>query len=482
MKLTISLLMVATLLGACSSNRKPELSREEITQVMKSQKAEGVLKDMLTAIDQREWKDFEKVFATQTVVHLNEPLILTPERVTKWLRPTYEFYDSTRHELDDFKLEEKDERVLGTAKVKSHLWKNDGLVSDVATITGKYEVEFINEGESLKIMRMAFLHDEIEGDKKILQDVKKSVQVVPPYQVQIVNFPSRNMKSIRGWLYIPRGDVRDVIIMSPNIASIKEQGTCEYARKLANQGFGALVFDFVNFGESEGNVRNLEDPGQKIDDIRGAVDFVANRKDLAGAKITLASFGGSAGYIGAEAVKDPRVDRLVMISPWMPNIDLFQSREFDARGKLKASREANHQYQQDGVLTYVPVASHTDNFAIMPAGSPDDLDYYTNPKRGNIPQWQNRFATMGWGHFINFDGMSAASRIRVPTLIIRSSENPYPEGVKDFISRMKIKPIENVLDVDPYDFYDHEETVDRSVTIIEEFLNPASAGPGVTKL
>ncbi len=171
-----------------------------------------------------------------------------------------------------------------------------------------------------------------------------------------------------------------------------------------------------------------------------------------------------------------------MISPSIPNIDFMKSPEFDAASKLKASRQANHQYQQDGVLTYVPVASYSDKFAIISAESPAEIDYYTNPDRGNIPHWHNRFATMSWSHFINFDGTAAASRIRVPTLIIRSSAGPATQGLQDFVSRMSVKPVDHILSVMPYEFYDRQETIDQTVSIVEEFLNPASTDTEVTSL
>jgi hypothetical protein len=267
-----------------------------------------------------------------------------------------------------------------------------------------------------------------------------------------------------------------VVVINGNIANIKEQGPIAYARELANHGIGALVFDYMNFGESEGKVRNLEDPGQKIDDLRAAVDFVAHLKPFAAARISLAGLGASAGYIAAEAARDPRVDRVLMIAPWLPDIDYYEMPQFNAAAKLQASRQANHQFQQDGVLTYVPVASYADSSSVL-ADDNAAVDYYTNPERGGIPQWLNRFATIGWTHVINFDAISAASRLRVPTLIVRTEKGPYPAGVQNFISHMNIKPEDHLLTVKPYDFYDHEDAITQTSELIEEFLDPDEKVP-----
>jgi hypothetical protein len=483
MKITIAMLLSVTLLGvSCSSNHKKEPSRAELTEALKEQKAETLVTNMFSSIDKREWKEFEKNFASRSVVFFDEPLLVKPKEITSMVKPVMEYFDSTKHEVTDFKLTEKDERILGSAKVKGNYWKNSGITSDIATLENKFDYEFVQEGDKLRIMRMSLVSQKIDEGKDLIKKSMQKDKSSPEYKVQIVDFPSKNGKKMRGWLYLPKGNIHDVVIIGGNVGNVKEQGPHEYGRQLASKNISALVFDFVNFGESEGGVRNLEDPGQKIDDFRGAVNFVANRPEFAGTRITLAGLGASAGYIASEAVSDPRIDRLVMISPWIPNIDYFKSPEFDAASKLQASRQANHQYQQDGVLTYVPVASYSDKTAIIQSEDPADIDYYTNPDRGNIPQWQNRFATMGWSHFINYDAISPAGRLRVPTIIIRSASGPYAEGVADFISQMRVKPVDHVLSVAPYEFYDRPATIDQTVRIIEDFLNPASTDTEVTTL
>ncbi len=483
MRLNITFLLALLFLSACSSNHKNETQSEvEISKAMQRQEAEKLVAGMFASIDGKNWDEFENSFANRTVVVLDEPQILKPKQVTARLKPMFEYFDSTKHEILNFELEEKNERLLGTSKMSGTYWKKKGLTSDVATTTGKYEFEFTREGEQLKIMRMRYFDQKVSGDKEIMKSAMEKNDLELPYKVSVVDFPSENGKSMRGWLFIPNGTVHDVVIINGNIANIKEQGSYEYARLLARQGISALVFDFINFGESEGSVRNLEDPGQKINDFRGAVDFVSLRKEFSGARISLAGLGASAGYVSEEAVNDPRVDRVIMISPWLLNPDIVQANEVRFQDKLRMAREANHQFQQDGVLTYVPVASFNDQNAVLTAERSAELDYYTNPGRGNIPQWTNRFATIGWNHWLNFDSTSSASRIRVPTLIIHNESGPHAAGVQQFVSRMRTKAEVHSISASPYDFYDRNETMRLVVEIIEDFLNPVSSDSGVTKL
>ena len=469
------------LVGACSSRHKHPETKAEITQAMKTQEAQTVVQNMLTAAQNRDWKEYEKHFASKAVIYREEPLLLKPDEISHRLRPSNKYFDAMQATLSDFKLEERHDRVLGIGNVTNNFWKHRGLKSDVVTTDSKVEFEFIRQDGQLKIMRMQNLSSKTKGNEDLLENAWEKSSGDINYKVKVVDFPSKNGKNIRGWLYQPYRTVHDVVILNGTLGSIKEQGSMQYAKLLASRGIATLVFDFINFGESEGDVRNLEDPGQKIDDFRGAVDYIANRDIYAGARISLAGLGSSAGYIAAEAARDSRVDRILMIAPFFHS-RYVEKQEFEAGRKLSMARQANHQFTQDGVLTYIPVASFSDNNAVITSESASDLDYFINPERGNIPQWPNRFATIGLSPWINFDVTNSAPRIRVPTLVIHSQAGPFPEGVDDFISQMRVKPEVHVLSTSPYDFYDRPETMNQVVKIVEDFLNPASSDTEVTSL
>jgi uncharacterized protein len=65
----------------------------------------------------------------------------------------------------------------------------------------------------------------------------------------------------------------------------KGQAPSEYAKRLAKQGYAALVFDVRGRGESGGAIRALESPKQKIEDLGAAISFVRSQASLADAPI-----------------------------------------------------------------------------------------------------------------------------------------------------------------------------------------------------
>lgn len=483
MRYSTTTLLSLLLVGACASNHKHEPKKqEELVKAQKIERAQSVAANMLNAIDKRDWKSFEQNFASKTVVYLDEPMLLKPEQITRELKPMYEYFETTKHEITDFKVHDENERMLGTAKVHGVFWKHGDIFNKNLTLDGKFVFEFVPEGDGFKISRVAFDRGTVEGEREFLKKAEGKISHKLNYKTQVVDFPSKNGKMMRGWLYIPNGRALDIVIINGNIGNVKEQGSFEYARRFAAKGTAAFVFDFVNFGESEGKVRNLEDPGQKINDFRGAVDYISSRKEFTATRISLAGLGASAGYAAAEATKDQRVDRLLFVQPWFQSPQLVQDFEPRYLEKLKAARESNSLYHQDGVVSYVPLVSFSDRNAVITSNKPANLDYYLKTERGNIPQWQNRFATMGWISWLNFDSLSYASRVRVPTLIVHNGRGNAQEGTKAFTERMRLKPEIREISAMDFDFYDREETIRQTVELMENFLNPAGADSEITAL
>jgi fermentation-respiration switch protein FrsA (DUF1100 family) len=64
------------------------------------------------------------------------------------------------------------------------------------------------------------------------------------------------------------------------MTSVKEQATRNYAVAMAARGFITLAFDHRHFGESQGQPRQYEHPGRKVEDFRAAFGFLASRPEV----------------------------------------------------------------------------------------------------------------------------------------------------------------------------------------------------------
>src|SRR3954453_9167018 len=74
-----------------------------------------------------------------------------------------------------------------------------------------------------------------------------------------VTFKSAGLKIV-GWLYVPKGlkegEKRPAIVMAHGWSAVKEMYLDDFAAKFAGAGFVVTVFDYRNFGDSEGMPRS----------------------------------------------------------------------------------------------------------------------------------------------------------------------------------------------------------------------------------
>ncbi|KAJ3516221.1 hypothetical protein NM208_g14870 [Fusarium decemcellulare] len=127
---------------------------------------------------------------------------------------------------------------------------------------------------------------------------------------QNVFFSSRGLK-LAGHLYQPPSGAPNrngaAIVICHPWTSIKEQSPANYARVLAPAGFICLTYDAAYQGESEGEPRHLEDPYQRVEDIKCAVTYLTSLEQVDSDKIGVFGICASGGYAPFAAQTDLRI-------------------------------------------------------------------------------------------------------------------------------------------------------------------------------
>jgi uncharacterized protein len=135
--------------------------------------------------------------------------------------------------------------------------------------------------------------------------------------VQKVSYP-HGQHHLVGNLFLPPGIDKakrnPAIVVTHPFGSVKEQSAGLYARKLAEQGFIALAYDASHYGESGGEPRLYEVPGDRVEDIRCGVDYLSIHGQVDENRIGALGICAGGGYTVNAAQTEYRIKAVATVS------------------------------------------------------------------------------------------------------------------------------------------------------------------------
>ena len=131
-------------------------------------------------------------------------------------------------------------------------------------------------------------------------------------------------ETVRGWLYTP--DAGDgpfpVVVMAGGWCYVKELVQPHVAQEFADTGLAAILFDYRNFGASDGARRQHIDPNAQIEDYRNAISFAETLDEVDSDRIGVWGLSYSGGHALILGATDPRVK---CVSAQIPVVDGYRN-------------------------------------------------------------------------------------------------------------------------------------------------------------
>jgi fermentation-respiration switch protein FrsA (DUF1100 family) len=130
--------------------------------------------------------------------------------------------------------------------------------------------------------------------------------------------------TVRGWLYTPDAGEGPypAIVMAGGWCYVKELVQPHYAQMYADAGFAALLFDYRNFGSSDGARRQHIDPNAQIEDYKNAISYVERLPEVDAERIGAWGLSYSGGHVLVVGATDPRVK---CIASQIPVVDGYRN-------------------------------------------------------------------------------------------------------------------------------------------------------------
>lgn len=285
---------------------------------------------------------------------------------------------------------------------------------------------------------------------------------------QSVTFRSGGLQ-LSGDLFLPDSGSHTAslpaLVLSGPFTGVKEQVTGNYARRLADHGYVSLAFDHRNFGESEGEPRQHEDPAGKLEDLADAVSFLRTLSEVDADRIGACGICLGTSYILKFSAFDPRIKAVALIAGAY-NDPLVMRENMGGeqyRQQLSAFREIRQRQYETQDVEYMPAIS-TDGPAAMPGQEP--FDYY-GTDRAKSASWQNQVTSLSIEGLITLDAASATDFISpTPLLVVHGEVDAFlsPESAKATYERAgEPKKLVWIPTTNHIDLYDQETYVQPAV-------------------
>ena len=316
----------------------------------------------------------------------------------------------------------------------------------------------------------------------------KNVENVDPSQLKAgknsVYFKSKGCR-IAGDLYLPKGYTPEnkypAVVYTRVGSQVKEQTGAVYGKKLAAKGYVFLVFDPINFGDSDVQIKRYETMHNVIPNTTDAISFLRTFEFVDRSSFFGLGLCGGAPYICNVAIGDSRIKAVGTV---VGNFDAaaglfgtFPKPVIDQM--LEVAAEAQQRYYETGEYEMAPI------FGGMPIPPPEDAPeaikdgygyYFVRAGHDVCPNYTPEYPTTNLLYEPALSFVNQAKYFTTPFLVVAGSEASTRDMDREVYEvAAGEKEWLEIEGASQTGLYDIDEYVDQAVDKLDEFFKKHSA-------
>jgi len=201
------------------------------------------------------------------------------------------------------------------------------------------------------------------------------------------------------WLFLPKAAVPGArvpaVAMAHGLGAVQEMYLEPFARRFAEVGVAALVFDYRGFGASGGEPRQRISPHDQMEDYRNALTWLSLQPEIDADRLGVWGSSFSGGHVIQVAAHDSRVKAVVSQAGAMDVDQIIHTiagpEMFAGLQHLTVQERIRH--ATEGGEKYIPSTGRPgEGFALQP--DQDSYDFAHQAQATVAPAWRNE-VTMG---------------------------------------------------------------------------------------
>jgi len=272
-----------------------------------------------------------------------------------------------------------------------------------------------------------------------------------------------------GTLFTPDNAVRPpVILMAHGFAGVRAM-LMPHAQRFVDAGYAVFLFDYRNFGDSEGQPRHWVDPTRHLQDWDAAIRHVKTQEGIDGQRLVLWGTSLSGGHVTCMAARGHRVAAVIAGHPLMSGWRAITSLSLWTLLRLTFAGLRDIVGALFGKPHYVPVVGRPGEVAALTGV--EAWDGMTQLQAITHVPWENKVLARALLKIPYYRPLSAARKVTVPTLVIAGSNDSIVSAdiAREAASRMP-KGEFRLFESDHFQPY-YGEYLEKNVQTQLEFLH-----------